>query len=137
MIRRPPRATRTDTLCPYTTLFRSDEIERLEVVVVLDPHLGHVLERLVLVLGRATDDSVHDARLHAGVEFGPRQGCRGEAEALHQDAVRLAARPTPQLHVPLHVRIERAGAGRGEAGTTHAGHVTPAMHRGLITPGLG
>src|SRR3546814_18912219 len=23
MIRRPPRATRTDTLCPYTTLFRS------------------------------------------------------------------------------------------------------------------
>src|SRR3546814_4347732 len=24
MIRRPPRSTRTDTLCPYTTLFRSD-----------------------------------------------------------------------------------------------------------------
>src|SRR3546814_20397164 len=23
MLRRPPRATRTDTLCPYTTLFRS------------------------------------------------------------------------------------------------------------------
>src|SRR3546814_14433002 len=29
MIRRPPRSTRTDTLFPYTTLFRSsDEIER-------------------------------------------------------------------------------------------------------------
>src|SRR3546814_14496574 len=28
MIRRPPRSTRTDTLCPYTTLFRSGEIER-------------------------------------------------------------------------------------------------------------
>src|SRR3546814_11539761 len=24
MLRRPPRSTRTDTLCPYTTLFRSD-----------------------------------------------------------------------------------------------------------------
>src|SRR3546814_12531565 len=24
MIRRPPRSTRTDTLCPYTTLFRSN-----------------------------------------------------------------------------------------------------------------
>src|SRR3546814_2239807 len=24
MIRRPPRSTRTDTLCPYTTLFSSD-----------------------------------------------------------------------------------------------------------------
>src|SRR3546814_7524596 len=31
MIRRPPRSTRTDTLFPYTTLFRSDydEVERL------------------------------------------------------------------------------------------------------------
>src|SRR3546814_9414891 len=32
MIRRPPRSTRTDTLFPYTTLFRSDEqlIDSLE-----------------------------------------------------------------------------------------------------------
>src|SRR3546814_13384857 len=28
MIRRPPRSTRTDTLFPYTTLFRSDAIYR-------------------------------------------------------------------------------------------------------------
>src|SRR3546814_2267902 len=28
MIRRPPRSTRTDTLCPYTTLFRSKLPER-------------------------------------------------------------------------------------------------------------
>src|SRR3546814_2935868 len=28
MIRRPPRSTRTDTLFPYTTLFRSLPIER-------------------------------------------------------------------------------------------------------------
>src|SRR3546814_6743401 len=27
MIRRPPRSTRTDTLFPYTTLFRSDVLE--------------------------------------------------------------------------------------------------------------
>src|SRR3546814_18429784 len=27
MIRRPPRSTRTDTLFPYTTLFRSSELE--------------------------------------------------------------------------------------------------------------
>src|SRR3546814_20255940 len=27
MIRRPPRSTRTDTLFPYTTLFRSNEVE--------------------------------------------------------------------------------------------------------------
>src|SRR3546814_4386075 len=29
MIRRPPRATRTDTLFPYTTLFRSRGVARL------------------------------------------------------------------------------------------------------------
>src|SRR3546814_6333243 len=29
MIRRPPRSTRTDTLFPYTTLFRSTELETL------------------------------------------------------------------------------------------------------------
>src|SRR3546814_9451556 len=28
MIRRPPRSTRTDTLFPYTTLFRSVEVRR-------------------------------------------------------------------------------------------------------------
>src|SRR3546814_9917170 len=28
MIRRPPRSTRTDTLFPYTTLFRSDRLRR-------------------------------------------------------------------------------------------------------------
>src|SRR3546814_7511719 len=28
MIRRPPRSTRTDTLFPYTTLFRSDGVRR-------------------------------------------------------------------------------------------------------------
>src|SRR3546814_21001569 len=28
MIRRPPRSTRTDTLCPYTTLFRSPGCKR-------------------------------------------------------------------------------------------------------------
>src|SRR3546814_8564638 len=39
MIRRPPRSTRTDTLCPYTTLFRSVGGE-VVVVVVLPPEVG-------------------------------------------------------------------------------------------------
>src|SRR3546814_1628933 len=32
MIRRPPRSTRTDTLFPYTTLFRSAQLARLDCV---------------------------------------------------------------------------------------------------------
>src|SRR3546814_6474670 len=31
MIRRPPRSTRTDTLFPYTTLFRSYPVDREEI----------------------------------------------------------------------------------------------------------
>src|SRR3546814_16368368 len=36
MIRRPPRSTRTDTLFPYTTLFRSCHLLLLENIKVLD-----------------------------------------------------------------------------------------------------
>src|SRR3546814_5078194 len=49
MIRRPPRATRTDTLFPYTTLFRSADIEaRIEF------HAAEVHEapRLHAVIGK-------------------------------------------------------------------------------------
>src|SRR3546814_6924272 len=35
MLRRPPRSTRTDTLCPYTTLFLSQVVpDRLDRIVV-------------------------------------------------------------------------------------------------------
>src|SRR3546814_2455038 len=39
MIRRPPRSTRTDTLFPYTTLFRSARGK-------IDPHQGADFERV-------------------------------------------------------------------------------------------
>src|SRR3546814_3050593 len=46
MIRRPPRSTRTDTLFPYTTLFRSVgavELEHVEAVLAMH-HAGHPRE---------------------------------------------------------------------------------------------
>src|SRR3546814_7131724 len=36
MIRRPPRSTRTDTLFPYTTLFRSGDRCRAAVIEIMD-----------------------------------------------------------------------------------------------------
>src|SRR3546814_18537780 len=63
MIRRPPRSTRTDTLCPYTTLFRSfleRRIHRLGQVMVDDAegaagfqHRIDLLERLDGVVAAA------------------------------------------------------------------------------------
>src|SRR3546814_605767 len=58
MIRRPPRSTRTDTLCPYTTLFRSDASavtldlnKRLDVRAPIPEEFG----------AKAGDDSVDSA----------------------------------------------------------------------------
>src|SRR3546814_18080448 len=51
MIRRPPRSTRTDTLFPYTTLFRSEDIAALAglsyvetAVRVMLPFVGDSLD---------------------------------------------------------------------------------------------
>src|SRR3546814_16284193 len=44
MIRRPPRSTRTDTLFPYTTLFRSvaDDTDCRRIVDETVAHFGHL-----------------------------------------------------------------------------------------------
>src|SRR3546814_10238567 len=58
MIRRPPRSTRTDTLCPYTTLFRShaDDLEGSVLAAKLYS-VADLLERRpqVAVVNRADD----------------------------------------------------------------------------------
>src|SRR3546814_10427752 len=42
MIRRPPRSTRTDTLFPYTTLFRSTGVHVNEISTFLERETGRV-----------------------------------------------------------------------------------------------
>src|SRR3546814_8205046 len=59
MLRRPPRSTRTDTLFPYTTLFRSPR------------------ERL----GRSLCLSEPDGRRHSGLQGDPRARRRGPEAA--------------------------------------------------------
>src|SRR3546814_5592805 len=94
MIRRPPRSTRTDTLFPYTTLFRSRELEAaaglgLAVFLALDDAAvageeagaldGGTQRRLVA--GQRLADAVLD-----------RAGLAGEAAAAdRRDDVILAA----------------------------------------------
>src|SRR3546814_16238778 len=63
MIRRPPRSTRTDTLFPYTALFRSDE-ELVDAVVHLvgDP-IEHLRQRRGRVVGDHQDPDLRHDRL--------------------------------------------------------------------------
>src|SRR3546814_2777615 len=98
MIRRPPRSTRTDTLFPYTTLFRS--------LVIVIQGLGRGCERAPVFAGGAgigLDEIAHRAALQhrpslvdqqqlAGRSRGPRHGlARHEHDRRKNDASKLLA----------------------------------------------
>src|SRR3546814_9819780 len=60
MIRRPPRSTRTDTLFPYTTLFRSWDNKKMVVGAALAGAI--VFGVLSLVSGSGSDNKALEAR---------------------------------------------------------------------------
>src|SRR3546814_8627514 len=79
MIRRPPRSTRTDTLFPYTTLFRSD---KQAWRVRIGPY--------------ATRADAEIARVEAA-RVGKYDGARVIAlDAAEPDAAPVAAKPAPE-----------------------------------------
>src|SRR3546814_351804 len=51
MIRRPPRSTRTDTLLPYTTLFRSI-IRQADVIHLQERSVLYVIVAVILVIDK-------------------------------------------------------------------------------------
>src|SRR3546814_1080822 len=76
MIRRPPRATRTDTPFPYTTLFRSDDDMHLGPRCRRPRHGAAATQYLIVGMGR-------DHRDPSGVErqrhrLFPQNGVRSE-----------------------------------------------------------
>src|SRR3546814_5192894 len=100
MIRRPPRSTRTDTLFPYTTLFRSEAGETLVVVSVPRATLAGG-DTLVALEQRLQDrqaglDSAHDAQLQlfdaqqAGLQSQLEAARREVAQAEQEIATRQA-----------------------------------------------
>src|SRR3546814_2914791 len=71
MIRRPPRSTRTDTLFPYTTLFRSSEIvaaalqDSGRAVLVGSSSFGKGTVQTVLPMPNSGEFILTWARFHA------------------------------------------------------------------------
>src|SRR3546814_12132973 len=81
MIRRPPRATRTDTLFPYTTLFRSigvavttarkldlknpDQLRTLDFDTTMTKYAaGYAgLKQLLAIYGLSVDDTLNSVKL--------------------------------------------------------------------------
>src|SRR3546814_9508953 len=62
MIRRPPRSTRTDTLFPYTTLFRSNHAERAHEARKRPEPALHDALRAALGDGRIARGQAHDRK---------------------------------------------------------------------------
>src|SRR3546814_2061252 len=60
MIRRPPRSTRTDTLFPYTTLFRSERVRDRVAALLIMPEPGAARARPEM--GRMDGDDRLQAR---------------------------------------------------------------------------
>src|SRR3546814_17601780 len=73
MIRRPPRSTRTDTLFPYTTLFRS-ELTGEGMIVNLD-WLSGFAWRTGMRGGLVIEVSYRLEKLGQGVAVTPRPSC--------------------------------------------------------------
>src|SRR3546814_14539822 len=113
MIRRPPRSTRTDTLFPYTTLFRSDRLRPLDPIEALGRLLG---DRIWL------GHPLEKARIEAFLEWLERvpayeahYGTLAQAEALVRSIAACRRRSrTTMAAVPLALR-RASPAGRSRA----------------------
>src|SRR3546814_5947462 len=90
MIRRPPRSTRTDTLFPYTTLFRSNWLQSNDIKLLLqraDGSLEGALRQLRERLPSEFQDLFDKlGRRHRATE----QGQIGRAHAELQSLMRIS-----------------------------------------------
>src|SRR3546814_11026852 len=85
MIRRPPRSTRTDTLFPYTTLFRSTKTPVPDHQPIAQQNGGDAEEQLP-PFGHAGDDGAHHHRHRDGGEQRPAPAGYGRAQKARQQA---------------------------------------------------
>src|SRR3546814_1818220 len=105
MRRRPPRSTRTDTLLPYTTLFRSDRALRCGVPDILS---------------RAADGGCPRRQVDDGAAL--------SAVAPRHATDRGARAPDAAQHVEIHDSAD--GFGRRVFQATHAAGDTGVVHQG-------
>src|SRR3546814_8790872 len=107
MIRRPPRSTRTDTLFPYTALFRSRPAKRRNrLVIELDRALRDV-DGLHDSWGRSacwrdrpatahTGHGLHVARILAALGVGRSEEDQGLRETSHQSCLQRESADSPR-----------------------------------------
>src|SRR3546814_17943614 len=124
MIRRPPRSTRTDTLFPYTTLFRSiiistqapTDADLLSVLIddaktQRDPRTKLVLYTADESLDPFSDEAIRQANPHFDV-FMNQQEVRDQAES----ARRMPSAENSYRHLLLNQRVNMVQSEEGSVG---------------------
>src|SRR3546814_976706 len=69
MLRRPPRSTRTDTLFPYTTLFRSPVVQTIDLDDAILVENAHLVVNLAPPEQVVPADVVHSPDFVLGVDY--------------------------------------------------------------------
>src|SRR3546814_934537 len=92
MIRRPPRSTRTDTLFPYTTLFRSSSVSPWRRSTVWSQSTSPSTIRSLWL-----PSTIPRRKRQTSPRQRPRWGFHRRSRRRHSDA-QEALRPTPTLH---------------------------------------
>src|SRR3546814_16248051 len=90
MIRRPPRSTRTDTLFPYTTLFRSDLDGTFAWLVPYYQHSQIEAQLAGLAALFNAPLTIGELRVDVAIAFGVNDECEG-SNAQRLDAAPVAA----------------------------------------------
>src|SRR3546814_2718432 len=112
MIRRPPRSTRTDTLFPYTTLFRSIDVNKLRVDrFVLAPSFTGA-KRIIRIAG---DAHIADRRAQLNVDA----ATLNAADAVGGDRLRVVLDAVPddnRLAADVRLVAPANGAVAGRSG---------------------
>src|SRR3546814_5066841 len=107
MLRPPPRSTRTDTLFPYTTLFRSEQILEAAVIGLEDRVLGRQIHRPLAREAIVEAGACEVADRIVEIVHAHRDARRGELE-------HLLVAPRAVLAFEHHAQL--AGAGDAEVG---------------------
>src|SRR3546814_17964514 len=110
MIRRPPRSTRTDTLFPYTTLFRSGNVLRTSASEPVPIRLVTIEKGVDAWIEEFQPDAVAIERVFARSDVST---VMGPAQASGIAMVCAARRGLPvALHTPSEVKAAVPGSGQ-------------------------
>src|SRR3546814_2555413 len=129
MIRRPPRSTRTDTLFPYTTLFRSAGFDRQRSAFAIELELAvlhHALQAHRAIGHRAQRGDGRTADVEHGVV----------ADARKRGTVPVPPDVGAAAAVVDHHHLARAAAGLADARFVRLAEVDPQLDlaaQGLAT----